>query len=59
MSAGRMSARLDKSVKQAETAFQMDVVERRKKFSFLSRYTGHWGTAMDEESDEDVSRNEQ
>lgn len=53
MSAGRMSSRLDKSVKQAETAFQMDVVERRKKFSFLSRYTGHWGTALDDESEEE------
>ncbi len=59
MSAGRMSARLDKCVKQAEAAFQMDVVERRKKFSFLSRYTGHWGTAMDDGSDEDVYSNEQ
>ena len=44
--AARMSKRLAKSVKQAELACELNVAERRKKFSFLARHSGQWGEAM-------------
>ena len=42
-----MSARLAKSLEIAEMAYGLDVVDRRKKFSFLSRFNGDWSQAMD------------
>ena len=49
----RMSVRFSKSVEQAEEAFEMDVLERRKRCSFLARYHGHWGQAINLSDDEE------
>ena len=48
-----MSVRFSKSVEQAEEAFEMDVLERRKRCSFLARYHGHWGQAINLSDDEE------
>ena len=52
----KMSGRLRKSIAMAEAATQLDVVERRTKYSFANRFPGPWGSAIDVNSDDEEDK---